>query len=143
MACCHARWRCCGRCPAPPYPDHTLVDQAVTAARQRTPAAAGFINAVLRRFVRERDALVAAARARRSAPTTTRLVDRAAAPGLANASGRRCWLGQPAAADGAARERPPQHRARLRAAAGRAGLRGQLLDGRRPARPWCWPSPAR
>jgi 16S rRNA (cytosine967-C5)-methyltransferase len=45
---------------SPPYPDHTLVDQAVTAARQRTPAAAGFINAVLRRFVRERDALVAA-----------------------------------------------------------------------------------
>ena len=45
-----------------PYPDHTLVDQAVNCARQRTPAAAGFINAVLRRFVRERDALVAAAR---------------------------------------------------------------------------------
>jgi 16S rRNA (cytosine967-C5)-methyltransferase len=43
------------------YPDHTLVDQAVHAARQRTPAAAGFINAVLRRFVREREALVAAA----------------------------------------------------------------------------------
>ncbi len=46
----------------PPYPDHTLVDQAVNSARQRTPAAAGFINAVLRRFVRERDTLVAAAR---------------------------------------------------------------------------------
>jgi 16S rRNA (cytosine967-C5)-methyltransferase len=43
----------------PPYADHTLVDQAVTAARQRTPAAAKFINAVLRRFLRERDALVA------------------------------------------------------------------------------------
>jgi 16S rRNA (cytosine967-C5)-methyltransferase len=46
----------------PPYADHTLVDQAVAAARQRTPAAAGFINAVLRRFVRERDSLVTAAR---------------------------------------------------------------------------------
>jgi 16S rRNA (cytosine967-C5)-methyltransferase len=45
----------------PPYPDHTLVDQAVNAARKRTPAAAAFVNAVLRRFVRERDALVAAA----------------------------------------------------------------------------------
>jgi 16S rRNA (cytosine967-C5)-methyltransferase len=45
----------------PPYAEHTLVDQAVTAARQRTPAAANFINAVLRRFVRERDALVTAA----------------------------------------------------------------------------------
>jgi 16S rRNA (cytosine967-C5)-methyltransferase len=46
----------------PPYDDHTLVDQAVTAARQRMPRAGGFVNAVLRRFVRERDALVAAAR---------------------------------------------------------------------------------
>lgn len=46
----------------PPYADHTLVDQAVTACRQRTPAAAGFVNAVLRRFVRERETLAAAAR---------------------------------------------------------------------------------
>ncbi|WP_088284658.1 16S rRNA (cytosine(967)-C(5))-methyltransferase RsmB [Ideonella sp. A 288] len=45
----------------PPYAEHTLVDQAVAAARHRTPAAANFINAVLRRFLRERDALVAAA----------------------------------------------------------------------------------
>ena len=43
------------------YPDHTLVDQAVHAAHQRTPAAVAFVNAVLRRFVRERDALVATA----------------------------------------------------------------------------------
>ena len=48
--------------PVAPYPDHTLVDQAVHAARQRTPGAAAFINAVLRRFVRERDSLVSAAR---------------------------------------------------------------------------------
>ncbi len=46
---------------APPYPDHTLVDQAVAAARQRAPAAAGFVNAVLRRFVREREQWVQAA----------------------------------------------------------------------------------
>ena len=45
----------------PPYAEHTLVDQAVSAARVRTPAAAGFINAVLRRFLRERDALIPAA----------------------------------------------------------------------------------
>jgi 16S rRNA (cytosine967-C5)-methyltransferase len=44
-----------------PYAEHTLVDQAVTLARQRAPASAAFINAVLRRFLRERDALVAAA----------------------------------------------------------------------------------
>lgn len=53
-----------GRGPGeePPYPDHTLVDQAVSAARNRTPAAAGFVNAVLRRFVREREAVAAAVR---------------------------------------------------------------------------------
>jgi 16S rRNA (cytosine967-C5)-methyltransferase len=53
-----------GRSPGeePPYPDHTLVDQAVGAARNRTPAAAGFINAVLRRFIREREAVAAAVR---------------------------------------------------------------------------------
>lgn len=45
----------------PPYAEHTLVDQCVAAARRRTPAAANFINAVLRRFLRERDTLVAAA----------------------------------------------------------------------------------
>ena len=43
------------------YAEHTLVDQAVAAARQRAPAAAGFVNAVLRRFLREREARVAAA----------------------------------------------------------------------------------
>jgi 16S rRNA (cytosine967-C5)-methyltransferase len=46
---------------APPYADHTLVDQAVAAARSRSPRSAGFVNAVLRRFVREREARVAAA----------------------------------------------------------------------------------
>jgi len=45
-----------------PYDDHTLVDQAVTATSRRMPRARGFVNAVLRRFVRDRDALVAAAR---------------------------------------------------------------------------------
>lgn len=44
------------------YAEHTLVDQAVGAARNRVPAAAGFINAVLRRFLRERDAVAAAVR---------------------------------------------------------------------------------
>ena len=42
----------------PPYAEHTLVDQAVSAAQARTPAAAKFVNAVLRRFLRERDNLV-------------------------------------------------------------------------------------
>ncbi|RZJ09003.1 MAG: 16S rRNA (cytosine(967)-C(5))-methyltransferase RsmB [Rubrivivax sp.] len=47
--------------PEPAYADHTLVDQAVHAAKTRAPASASFINAVLRRFLRERDALVATA----------------------------------------------------------------------------------
>jgi 16S rRNA (cytosine967-C5)-methyltransferase len=44
-----------------PYPVHTLVNQAVEAARQQhqTKAQSGFINACLRRFMRERDALIA------------------------------------------------------------------------------------
>ncbi len=48
---------------APAYPEHTLVDQAVAAARRRTPAAAAFVNAVLRRFLRERSAIVASVKA--------------------------------------------------------------------------------
>lgn len=44
-----------------PYPPFTLVDQAVEAAKRspQTRAQQGFINACLRRFLRERDALVA------------------------------------------------------------------------------------
>ncbi len=44
-----------------PYPPHTLVSQAVEAARQQrqTQAQAGFINACLRRFLRERHSLLA------------------------------------------------------------------------------------
>jgi 16S rRNA (cytosine967-C5)-methyltransferase len=44
---------------AAPYPDHTLVDQAVACAHQIAPKSASFVNAILRRFLRERDALVA------------------------------------------------------------------------------------
>ena len=44
-----------------PYPGHTLVNQAVEAARRQrsTQAQAGFINACLRRFLRERETLLA------------------------------------------------------------------------------------
>lgn len=43
------------------YAEHTLVDQAIEAAKQgrETRMQAGFINACLRRFLRERDALIA------------------------------------------------------------------------------------
>jgi 16S rRNA (cytosine967-C5)-methyltransferase len=46
-----------------PYAPHTLVDQAVTATNRRAPKNAAFVNAVLRRFLREQGALVAAAQA--------------------------------------------------------------------------------
>jgi 16S rRNA (cytosine967-C5)-methyltransferase len=45
---------------AAPYADHTLVDQAVLATRRHHGASAAFVNAVLRRFLREREALLAA-----------------------------------------------------------------------------------
>jgi 16S rRNA (cytosine967-C5)-methyltransferase len=52
----------CWREEDAPYTPFTLVDQAVEAAKQGadTRAQANFINACLRRFLRERDALVAA-----------------------------------------------------------------------------------
>ena len=52
----------CWRDADAPYPIHTLVNQAVEAARQQrqTQAQSGFINACLRRFMRERDALLVA-----------------------------------------------------------------------------------
>jgi 16S rRNA (cytosine967-C5)-methyltransferase len=52
----------CWRESDAPYEVFTLVDQAVEAAKRgnATKAQAGFINACLRRFLRERDALVAA-----------------------------------------------------------------------------------
>lgn len=45
---------------APRYPAHTVVNQAVEAARQdrRTERQAAFVNACLRRFLREREALL-------------------------------------------------------------------------------------
>jgi 16S rRNA (cytosine967-C5)-methyltransferase len=46
---------------SPPYASHTLVNQSVTAARRHHPGAEGFVNAVLRRFLREYDQRVAAA----------------------------------------------------------------------------------
>jgi 16S rRNA (cytosine967-C5)-methyltransferase len=43
----------------PEYAGHTLVDQAVEATKRRNKAASGFVNAVLRRFLREQEALLA------------------------------------------------------------------------------------
>ena len=44
-----------------PYAPHTLVDQAVDAVRRRARQSAAFVNAVLRRYLREQDELVAMA----------------------------------------------------------------------------------
>lgn len=53
-------WQCPLGPDAPRYAPHTLVDQAVRAVRLATlpPASAGLINAVLRRFQRERATFV-------------------------------------------------------------------------------------
>ncbi len=51
-------WPLQSRDEVAPYPDHTLVNQTVAAVKQDQPHSASFVNAVLRRFVRERDALV-------------------------------------------------------------------------------------
>ncbi|MEO8152505.1 MAG: 16S rRNA (cytosine(967)-C(5))-methyltransferase RsmB [Rhizobacter sp.] len=45
------------------YAPHTVVNQAVEAAKQRSKASASFVNAVLRRFLRERDEIVASVQA--------------------------------------------------------------------------------
>jgi 16S rRNA (cytosine967-C5)-methyltransferase len=45
------------------YAPHTVVNQAVDAAKQSAKASASFVNAVLRRFLRERDALALAVQA--------------------------------------------------------------------------------
>jgi 16S rRNA (cytosine967-C5)-methyltransferase len=42
----------------PAYTAFTVVNEAVSAAKRQVGASAGFVNAVLRRFLRERDALV-------------------------------------------------------------------------------------
>ena len=49
--------------PPEVYAPHVLVDQAVKAVRRRNPNSAGFVNAVLRRFLREQGELVAALQA--------------------------------------------------------------------------------
>lgn len=55
------------------YPAHTLVDQAVQAARRKTGPASGLVNAVLRRLVREgpalREAVATSPQARWNHPT--------------------------------------------------------------------------
>lgn len=43
------------------YNEHTLVDQAVEAAKRKVPRTAGLVNAVLRRFLREKKDLIQAA----------------------------------------------------------------------------------
>jgi 16S rRNA (cytosine967-C5)-methyltransferase len=47
--------------PGAHYAPHTLVNQAIEAAKKTAPVSAPFVNAVLRRFLRETDTLVAAA----------------------------------------------------------------------------------
>lgn len=81
------------------YPPHTLVNQAVQAVRRSQPAQAGLVNAVLRRFLRERELLQAAIATQAEAQTehpawwVTRL--------------RRDWPAQADALLAAAQQPPP------------------------------------
>lgn len=61
-------WDAGGGPGSAPYADHTVVDQAVSAVRKRMPASAGFVNAVLRRFLRERADLQAQVTAAEAGP---------------------------------------------------------------------------
>lgn len=86
--------------PEPPaYAPHTLVNQAVQAARKAAPAQAGLINAVLRRFLREREVLLAAALRSPEAQTEH--------PDWWVARLRRDWPGQAEALLAAAQVQPP------------------------------------
>ena len=49
--------------PGPAYAEHTLVDETVRCAQAIAPRSAGFVNAVLRQFLRRRNELVEAAQA--------------------------------------------------------------------------------
>jgi 16S rRNA (cytosine967-C5)-methyltransferase len=98
----------------PPYATHALVNETVAAARRRAPALAGFVNAVLRRFLREQDALVAtamqlplardnhpvwwAAMLRRDWPAGSAAGDSASAVGMSSAA--EAWMAQ-------SQQRPP------------------------------------
>ena len=125
------------------YAEHTLVDQAVAAARARAPRSAGFVNAVLRRFLREREALVAAALADPLARFNhPGLVDRAPARATGPSAGRRSLDADNApSADDPARQRAPRHAPAAYVAAPRrapastrarrsAGMRSSLGAGR-------------
>jgi len=83
----------------PAYAPHTVVNQAVQAARKASPAQAGLINAVLRRFLRERDALLAAALQDAQAQTEH--------PAWWVARLRRDWPAQAEALLAAAQQPPP------------------------------------
>ncbi len=114
----------------PPYTDHTLVDQTVHAARRRVPAAAAFINAVLRRFLRERAACVQAAQRSPQGAFNH--------PAWWVQRLRQDWPGEAEALLAAANQHPPMtlrvNARRLTGAAylqrlAQAGFSGQLLPG--------------
>lgn len=86
--------------PPEVYAPHVLVDQAVKAVRKRSPQAAGFVNAVLRRFLREREQLVPALRQRDPVAAHNH-------PAWWIAQVKQDWPDQWAALLQAANERPP------------------------------------
>jgi 16S rRNA (cytosine967-C5)-methyltransferase len=105
------------------------VDQAVTAVRKGAPASAGFVNAVLRRFLRERAAQVAQAepapRGRWNHPAWWVEQVRPTGP----TTGRRSWARPGCARRWPAGQRPAQQVPDYLARLAQAGLSGQPVAG--------------
>ncbi len=109
MRCCARRWRWPWAKEGALRAAFTLVDQAVEAAKRSPQRAQAFINACLRRFLRERDAWCGHRHRPGGALEPSALVDRAPAAGPSAALAADPGRQQPAAAHDAARERARVH----------------------------------
>ena len=108
--CCSSRWPCSGRRASRPTPSTCWSTRRWRRRGGATRAAAAFVNAVLRRFVREREALVEAVAADPRGPLeSSGLVAGAAAGRLARPLAGDRRRRQRPAADDPARQRPPRH----------------------------------
>ena len=120
-------------------PAHAVVDGAVrTCARLGKASAKGLVNAVLRRFLRERDSLLERARATPRGPfLLPAVVDRRARARLSGSLRGDPGRGQPASSPDVARQSPPRIGRGLLASAGRCrpACRADRSSGRQAATP--------
>ena len=116
------------------YAPHTVVDQAVRAAQQsgQAPAASGFVNAVLRNFLRQRETLLAELRPTSSALQPAGVVDRTLAQRISERVDIDCRVAAADAAADTARQRHANHGGRIPRAAG--GARDRSDAGRHARR---------